>query len=142
MIDESRKLALYFGCWRVAGHYLHFPGGKNVNYFRSQADVPDFPKSWNLLMDAGLLKNGNHPDIYDGKVFWTCGGATDLWFAFFWWDNSVDHRGASNSGFYVRGFEFPEIHEAFRYAWEQFPGVVDRQRQPLVLQASPKTEGV
>lgn len=84
-------------------------------------------------MDGGLLKNGKRRDVYDGKVFWTCGGL-EFWYAFFWWDNSVDRRGASNSGFYVRGFGWPEATAAFEYACEQFPQVVGRQRQPLVLQ--------
>lgn len=139
-ISESRKLALYFGCWNDLGHFLQRKGGRD-RHLESKQLAPDIP--WNIgHMDSGLLKNGKHPDIYDGKVFWTCGGRTDLWFAFFWWDNSVDKRGNSNSGFYVRGFEFQEIQEAFNYACLEFPEVVSRQRQPLVLQASPRTEGV
>ncbi len=84
-------------------------------------------------MDAGLLKNGKRPDVCDGKVFWTCGGTT-LWYAFFWWDRSVDRRGACNSGFYVRGFGWPEAQAAFDYACAEFPNVVARQRHPLILQ--------
>ncbi len=122
--------ALYFGCWQRAGHYLHARGGICA---RDMTTYPGFP--WTLgLLDTGLLKNGKHPDIYDGKVFWTCGGKLTLWFAFFWWDRSVDTRPGSNSGIYVRGFEFPEKQVAFDFGLAAFPGVVARQKHPLVLQ--------
>lgn len=121
------KLALYFGCWERAGHYLHLPGGHTL--WDKPKDLP-----WrDEHLDGGLLKNGKRPDVYDGKVVWTCGGKA-LWYAFFWWDNSVDRRGASNSGFYVRGFGWPEPQEAFDYACAAFPTVVARQKRPLVLQ--------
>ena len=87
------------------------------------------------LLDGGLLKNGGRSDVYDGRVFWTCGGSS-FWYAFFWWDNSVDRRRGSNAGFYVRGFGWPEAQAAFDYACGQFPGIVARQRQPLVLQGA------
>lgn len=123
------KQALYFGCWNGAGHYLHSPGGHTV---RKERDFPDL--YWSAgLMDTGLLDNGKHPDVYDGKVFWTCGGVA-FWYAFYWWDNSVDRRGNSNSGFYVRGFGWPEAQAAFDYACTQFPRVVSRQAHPLILQ--------
>lgn len=112
------KRALYFGCRDEIGHYLCSSQGRTI---WDTSSVPGFP--WSLgHLDGGLLNNGRHPDIYDGKVFWTCGG-TPLWLAFVWWDNSVDRRGASNSGFYVQGFDVAE-----------FPKVVARQRQPLVVQ--------
>ena len=82
---------------------------------------------------TGLLNNGKHPDVYDGKVFWTCGGSP-LWLAFFWWDNSVDKRNNSNAGFYVQGFGHTEPQTAFDYACTLFPHIVARQRQPLILQ--------
>jgi hypothetical protein len=94
-------------------------------------------------MDSGLLRNGRHHDIEDGKVFWTCGGRDDLWYAFFWWDNSGDSRSMSNSGFYVRGFApeslTPETARAnaplaFQFACDAYPEVIARQRVPLVLQ--------
>jgi hypothetical protein len=124
------KLALYFGCWDGAGHYLHRANGTKI--WNAKRDLPDIPWS-DSLMDSGLLRNGRRPDRYDGKVFWTCGGLA-FWYAFYWWDNSVDTRGASNSGFYVRGFGWPEAQSAFDYACTQFPKVVARQRQPLMLQ--------
>lgn len=132
----AAKRALYFGCRDVLGHYLH-EGTQSI--WEPPADCP-----WTFgLMDGGLLKNGRHPDVYDGKVWWTCGGRAGLWYAFFWWDNSVDGRGASNSGFYVLGFApetlTPETARAnavpaFEYACASYPWVVDRQLQPLVLQ--------
>jgi len=122
------KLALYFGCREQPGHYLQ--SERDTLYDTSR--VPGFP--WTLRhLDSGLLTNGRHRDVEDGKVFWTC-GATPLWFAFFWWDNSVDRRDGSNSGFYVRGFEFSERQAAFDYACTIFPKVVARQRHPLVVQ--------
>lgn len=122
------KMALHFGCWNQAGHYLHSPRGYSL-YRDRPSDLP-----WNDgLMDGGLLNNGKIPDVPTGKVYWTCGGLS-FWYAFYWWDRSVDKRGASNSGFYVRGFGYPEAQEAFDWACVQFPHVVKRQQYPLVLQ--------
>lgn len=132
--QTAGKQALYFGCWDRPGHYLHRPNGQTI--YAPKEEFPGFP--WTTgLMDATLLKNGKHPDIYDGKVFWTCGGTT-FWYAFFWWDNSVDGRGNSNSGFYVRGFGRREPQEAFDYACSIFPQVVARQKPTLVLQDTNK----
>lgn len=88
-------------------------------------------------MDTGLLKNRKAPDEPDGRVHWTCGGATEFWFAFVWWDRSVDKRSQSNSGFYVR-FGSPaearsNLHTAFEFACQAWPAVVSRQQFPLVL---------
>jgi hypothetical protein len=124
------KMALYFGCWDRPGHYLHRTDGAKLYVPENVSGLP-----WSMpLMDTGLLDNGKHPDIYDGKVFWTVGGKAAFWYAFFWWDNSGDRRGNSNSGFYVRGFGWPEAREAFDYACSEFPRIVARQRHPLVLQ--------
>ncbi|TGQ95423.1 hypothetical protein EN851_07855 [Mesorhizobium sp. M8A.F.Ca.ET.208.01.1.1] len=134
--QAAGKLALYFGCWERAGHFLHLPNGRTI--YGEERQVPEIP--WSVgLMDGGLLKNGKRPDVYDGKVFWTCGGL-QFWYAFYWWDNSVDRRGASNSGFYVRGFGWPEAQSAFDYACAEFPKVVSRQTHALILQnATPPT---
>lgn len=123
------KKALYFGCWDRAGHYLYDDGGFSV---RRERDFPSFP--WDeALMDTGLLKNGKRADVCDGRVFWTCGGARAFWYAFYWWDRSIDERHGSNSGFYVRGFGWPETQAAFDYACAQFPRVVARQKFRLIL---------
>lgn len=120
--------ALYFGCRDEPGHYLQ--SERETLY--EPVRVPGLP--WNLgHMDSALLKNGKHPDVYDGKVFWTCGGSP-LWLAFVWWDNSVDRRGGSNSGFYVQGFDVAHRQAALDYAGSIFPKVIARQRQQLVLQ--------
>jgi hypothetical protein len=122
------KKALYFGCWRSAGHFLHDTSGLHV-YSDRLEDLP-----WGEgLMDTGLLKNGKVQDVPDGRVFWTCGGNA-FWYAFYWWDRSVDKRGACNSGFYVRGFGHREAQGAFDWACSQFPHVVERQKHPLMLQ--------
>ena len=124
------KLALYFGCWDSAGHCLYAPGGRSVWSATRPADLP-----WgDALMDSGLLHNRKVPDNPDGGVHWTVGGKDAFWYAFFWWDRSVDRRGACNSGFYVRGFGFPEAKDAFAYACSKFPHVVARQIYPLTLQ--------
>lgn len=124
----AQKLALYFGCRNSIGHY--FQSDRETLWETSL--VPGFP--WTLHhLDGGLLKNGKRPDVYDGKVFWTCGG-DPRWLAFFWWDNSVDRRAGSNSGLYVRGFDFTERQVALDYASTVFPHVIARQHQPLVLQ--------
>jgi hypothetical protein len=123
------ELAFYFGCWKESGHYLHDVAGYHVWRTKRPDDFP-----WDeSLMDGRLLKNGKVPDRPDGRVHWTCGGATALWYAFFWWDRSVDTRGGSNSGFYVRGFGWPEAQAAFDYACAQFPSVITRQHHQLIL---------
>lgn len=128
------KTALYWGCWGSIGHYLHQPNGRTI--YRAKDKIAGFPWSESLL-DGGLLKNGKHRDVDDGKVFWTCGGSP-FWYAFFWWDRSIDHRGASNSGLYVRGFGWPEAQAAFDYGCTQFPKVIARQKHPLILQNDTK----
>ncbi len=131
------KLALYFGCWDQAGHYLHHPNGRTI--WDPKVDLPGFP--WTMgLMDTTLLKNGKRPDVYDGKVFWTCGGSP-FWYAFFWWDNSIDRRSGSNSGFYVRGFGWREPEQAFDYACSMYPKVVSRQTPTLILQVDRPAAG-
>lgn len=131
-IAEGKRLgktALYFGCWDSAGHFLHDVHGRHV-YGERPDDLP-----WSEgLMDTTLLKNGKVPDVPDGRVFWAAGGAKAFWYAFYWWDRSVDTRGACNSGIYVRGFGWPEAQAAFEYGCAQFSHVVKRQKYPLVLQ--------
>jgi hypothetical protein len=125
------KKALYFGCWDSAGHYLHDVRGSTV--WKNHGWPSDLP--WDeSIMDGTLLNNGKVPDIPSGKVYWTSGGRDAFWYAFYWWDRSVDKRGACNSGFYVRGFGYPEAQDAFDWACSQFPHVVERQKHPLVLQ--------
>lgn len=130
--EELGKVALYFGCWNQAGHYLQDHDGRTL--YRNERNHPsDLP--WNEgMMDGTLLHNGKISDVPNGKVYWTCGGKDGFWYAFYWWDRSVDTRGACNSSFYVRGFGYPEMQEAFDWACTQFPSVVSRQKFPLMLQ--------
>lgn len=124
------KRAFYFGYVDGYGHGLCDESGRIPR--RLTIQVP-----WTIgNMDTGLLRNGKHPDIYDGKVFWTVGGhpGLPLWFAFVWWDRSGDTRPNSNSGFYVHGFEFAERERAFHFASHRFPAVVARQKHTLVVQ--------
>ena len=129
-IEQGRKLgkmAMYWGCWKTPGHYLHDADGRT---WKTPSDLP-----WDLaLMDGGLLNNMKEPDMPTGRVHWVCGGNKVFWYAFVWWDRSVDKRGECNSGFYVRGFGWPEQQQAFDYACSVFPFVVARQAQPLVIQ--------
>lgn len=125
------KMALYFGCWDQAGHYLHDVKGKSVWEHHGRPNDLPWTES---IMDGTLLNNGKIKDLPDGKVYCTCGGKDGFWYAFYWWDRSVDKRGACNSGFYVRGFGYPEMQEAFDYACSQYPHVVTRQKHPLALQ--------
>lgn len=67
--------AIYFGCVR-SGHGLH----RNDMRSTYPDKIPGFPWTAGNL-DTGLLKNGKHPDIVDGKVFWTLGGRP-LWARF------------------------------------------------------------
>lgn len=121
-------VAYYFGCpsFGSAGHFLH-----DMQYRHVDERTVGLP--WHIgLLDTGLLDNGKHRDVVDGKVFWTC--AKQDWFAFFWWDRSGDSRGNSNSGFYVRGFQLGESVVAFQFALNSFPAVVGRQAYKLELQ--------
>lgn len=137
------KAAFYFGPRSQAGHYF-WTDPYNSTLEPRQAD-PSFPWKDIGLLDGGLLKNRKVRDAPDGRVHTVCGGRP-VWFAFVWWDRSVDTRGACNSGFYVRGFA-PEVvtyanviavaPDAFRFACEAWPDVVARQRFPLVLQDLP-----
>ena len=139
-IDAGQLLgrcSYYFGCWNRPGHFWHNTQGGHI----WENTPPDMPWVWRSLADGGLLRNGKHPDIYDGKVFWTCGGAKAFWYAFVWWDRSVDRRGACNSGLYVRGFGWPEANDAFEYGCAEFPSVIARQKHPLVLQDADRGRG-
>lgn len=127
----TARLALHFGYQTGGGHFLQRGDGSTV--YRPRIAYPSLP--WDDgLMDSGLLKNGRHADVPDGRVFWTCGGRLEFWLAFFWWDRSGDHRGNSNSGFYVRGFEVADRQAALDFAGAVFPRVIARQAFPLVLQ--------
>jgi hypothetical protein len=133
VIRLPERCALYFGYREHGGgHWLSTTRGQTV--YDPAKVILGFPWT-DELMDTGLLKNGKHPDVYDGKVFWTCGGRDALWLAFFWWDRSGDRRQNSNSGFYVRGFRIEERQEAFDFACKTFLEVVHRQKLYLILQS-------
>lgn len=126
----------YFGCReaRNLGHFLHSDGMKTLYDTRA---INEFP--WTMrLLDGGFLHNGNHKDVYDGRVFWTVAedrrSPDTAWFAFFWWDNSGDSRGGSNSGIYVRGFDWRQVEDAWLFAVNHWPQVIDRQKHVLILE--------
>lgn len=113
------KLAIYFGFVPNYGHGLRVQGDM-YSYVRDEKlKALGFPWNQNWI-DTSLLKNSKVPDQPDGRVFWTGGGKPNFWFAFYWWDRSGDKRGASNSGFYVRGFEGKreEAAPAFEYCMQ------------------------
>lgn len=123
--------ALYFGYIRRGGG--HFLRRQDMSTVYDPSEVPTFPRAWTgALLDTGFLRNGKHPDVIDGKVFWTLAGGP-IWYAFFWWDSSGDQRSNSNSGFYVSGFDYEQEQAAFDYARLRFPTIVARQRVPLAL---------
>jgi hypothetical protein len=126
------KLALYFG-YGAGGHFLRGNGRRDS--LVPKRDYPGFP--WTIShLDTGLLRNGKIPDKPDGRIFWTCVGsdvATDLWYAFYWWDRSGDSRPGSNSGFYVHGFSENEILAALSFACAAWPEIIARQAFPLTL---------
>ncbi len=149
------KRAFYTGCLNRHGHYFWQDSRSNGMLYGSEIlrTFPDFPDAWVTRWDGELLKNGRHTDVYDGKVWSTFAKVTPRvpvayvdpppmtmitpWHAFIWWDNSIDKRPGSNSGFYVSGFEWPERDAAFEFAKEQWPDVVARQHFPLILQEAP-----
>lgn len=128
IVVAEKKRVLYFGCRGAnsPGHYLQ-EGHRTI-----WDPPPGLP--WTLGdLDGRLLTNGKHRDVYDGRVFWTCGG-TPLWLVFTWWDNSGDRRKASNSAFCVQGFDHKTAPAAFEHACSTYPDVVARQRVKLELQ--------
>jgi hypothetical protein len=133
------RLALYFG-YGDGGHFLRDPNRWQMT-LDPRRNYPGFP--WReVWLDTGLLTNRKVPDNPDGRVHWVAGGKPDTWHAFVWWDRSGDRRGASNSGFYVRGFALDEIVAAFEYACSVWPEVVERQAFPLRLveHAAPRSD--
>lgn len=127
------KRALYFGCEdpRYAGHGLHSDGNEQETIY-PKSTYPGFP--WNAgHLDGGLLTNGKVKDTPTGKVYWTHGGKTDLWYAFYWWDRTGDSRPGSNSGLYVLGFDVRQEKEAFEYGCSKWPKIIGRQKHSLEL---------
>ena len=129
------RAAYYFGCWHNLGHNFHDQAGQYITLKQSNKPI-GMPDYWweNIDSKKSLLRNGRIPDQSTGKVYWTCGGITEYWYAFYWWDNSVDDRPGSHSGFYVKGYPNQHAQEAFEYAKRMFPRIVERQLFPLVLQ--------
>ena len=132
----TKLTAVYFGYIENHGHGLRT---SNLPYWKRpdpKEIVPRFHWEYKHL-DCGLLRNGNHQDIYDGKVFWT---VSTEWYAFMWWDRSGDNRGASNSGLYLHGLETSADPAMVKAAWAAvqtfFPDVIKRQTVPLVLQVN------
>jgi hypothetical protein len=124
------RRALYFG-YGSGGHFLR-SGDSAHDTLDPARKYPGFP--WTIgHLDTGLLTNGRVRDTPDGRVYWTCGGKSGLWFAFYWWDRSGDKRSNSNSGFYVSGFEIGQAEAAFEYACAAWPAIVARQNFPLRL---------
>lgn len=125
-------LALYFGADKFdqGGHYLRDTSMRVIE--RNMHKITGLPWS-TAIMDTCLLKNGQIHDEVTGRVYWTHGGTRVDWFAFFWWDRSADSRPNSNSGFYVRGFDYHQLEEAWRFACHCFPRVIERQTIPLTL---------
>jgi hypothetical protein len=128
----TERIALYFGARERVGHYLWDPTGR----YGLSARPELYGCPWDLaLMDGGLLGNRKVPDEPDGRVHWTSGGHP-IWIALFWWDRSVDRRPASNSGFYVRGFDplvAGQVSAALDYAVAAWPDVASRQVFPLTF---------
>jgi len=123
---NAEKACLYFGCGDESGHYLWTKNWGRGDYYNNGTP-------WKQL-DGYLLGNAKEPDEVTGRVRSTCGTKEGrVWWAFVWWDRSVDRRGGSNSGFYVSGFLLDDRDAAFAYACEQWPDVVKRQACTLVL---------
>lgn len=131
------KLALYFGCFNDIGHYLHTLDGRR--HLDTEKACPGLPWS-GIELDGGLLRSRHHPDVYDGRLevatahdLSVSAPADSCWHGFFWWDRSVDTRGASCSAIVVRGFAARDFAEAFAYARTVWPKVFARQTVTLVF---------
>lgn len=134
-MSQERK-AFYFGCLDQHGHRFH--GRPLVVKPNALGEEPvDFP--WTIQQaDTGLLLDGMHYDVIDGRVWWQFGKASVYpWYAFVWWDRTGDDRPNSNSGFYVTSILEPV--DAFKFAISTFPEVSRRQRAPWpLLEQEPK----
>lgn len=122
---NARRDCYYFGCLDQAGHFLRGTSSK-INYYEN--DLP-----WKQI-DGGLLASMDEPDEATGRVRAVLGKRGERWWwAFVWWDRSVDRRGGSNSGLYVSGFGPDDRDAAFAHACEKWPAVVGRQLYPLKI---------
>ena len=116
--------SFYFGCWKSAGHFLHYENGQHV-YERDEAFPKDFPVTVHTL-DGGLL--GYPEQEIEGKAVLSHIGD---WTVISFWDRSVDSRGKSNSSFVMRGKW--DFSTALGIAKSSFPSVFSRFGFEVVL---------
>lgn len=129
--------AYYFGCWKDTGHYWHDRSGRSILHRFDER----FPESLRKGHIDGNFCPGAPVELYGRHSRPEVEGEASLhyiegWTVLAWWDRSVDHRSASNSALVVKGtYDFTAILEI---AKAQYPHVMKRQRQPLVLVEPPK----
>lgn len=98
---------LYFGCIGGAGHYLH--DDRTRRHFRRDAQG----QPWDAI-DGSLCPPG--PQL-EGRALVH---HRDGWTALAFWDRSVDHRGNSNSAFFIDAtVDFPDALQAAKDAWPE-----------------------
>lgn len=107
----------YFGCWGRPGHYLFAPNGQHV-YEHTHALPPDFPVKV-CTLDGGLL--GYPQREVEGEAVLTL---IRNWTIISFWDRTVDHRGACNSNFVMRGRLL--FDQAIEVAKSQYPTIFAR----------------
>lgn len=118
-IAQARSAPIYyFGCWHESGHYFHDQYMRH--YWRDVSEL--LPESWRNRYDGGLLPKGRSQE--EGRAIIL---HEDGWTALSFWDRSVDHRGNSNSTFYLRHvldfmpmlelckLTFPQVFERFTF---------------------------
>jgi hypothetical protein len=104
----------YFGCIRVAGHYLFDP--------RTQRSVYDVPHPWQgePHIDGGLApaKRAERYNIVEAPQGQAALHYKRGWTALAFWDRTVDSRGACSSTFLAKGFfDYDELVDLAKAQW-------------------------
>jgi len=116
------SMALYYGCVGSPGHFMHRPGGRRD----WDANTP-----WGRTPDGTLLAK-NEKQIEGRAVI----HHKDGWTALSFWDRSVDHRGGSNSNFFIADdLTFDQMLERAKAA---FPEVFARFKFDVALATNPE----
>lgn len=146
--------AFFFGCWNVAGHSLHLPGGGLPSVHEERA-ITHHPNGSHI--DGGLAPRNHKFLTTNGKpmiVFAAMGFTHDMrsrtdrdsteckqgeflihhfdsYTYMSWWDrNQGDTRGACNSTFILEGKHLGDVMLA--ELAKNFPHVVDNLRKAKV----------
>jgi hypothetical protein len=116
------KKLYYFGCLKVAGHFLYEnSSGHEVSARR--IDIPGFEINQRLDVPDGIFPPGSK---VQGKYLESLVPPLRI---VAWWDYTGDERGGSNSN--LIGFNYRNAEEMLDDAIKLFPTVMKRQPRPV-----------